>query len=96
MTSKPPRILAALSRENLVVIALTLIGGVIRGWSPGRLGLVHFDEGIYALAGLWSLSPGGLRALDPSVIAFAPPGFPFLVGLSYLMFGMRDLAAILV
>ena len=96
MTSKPPRILAALSRENLVVIAVTLVGALVRLWSPGRLGLVHFDEGIYALAGLWSLSPRGLGALDPTVIAYAPPGFPLLVGLSYLVFGVRDLAAILV
>jgi dolichyl-phosphate-mannose-protein mannosyltransferase len=96
MTSKPPRILAALSHENLVVIALTLIGALVRLWSPGRLGLVHFDEGIYALAGLWSLSPGGLRAIDPTVTAYAPPGFPVLVGLSYLVFGVQDIAAILV
>jgi dolichyl-phosphate-mannose-protein mannosyltransferase len=96
MTSKPPRIFAALSHENLVVCVITLIGAVVRCWSPGRLGLVHFDEGIYATAGLWSLSPGGLQAFDPTVIAYAPPGFPFLVGLSYLVFGMRDLAAIAV
>jgi dolichyl-phosphate-mannose-protein mannosyltransferase len=94
MTSTPPRILAALSREHLVVIALTLIGALIRCWSPSRLGLVHFDEGIYALAGLWSLSPRGLAALDPMFVAYAPPGFPLLVGLSYLVFGLRDLSPI--
>ena len=96
MSSKPPRLLSALSRETLVVFVITLLGAVIRLWSPGRLGLVHFDEGIYALAGLWSLSPRGLAALDPTTISYAPPGFPVLVGLSYLVFGVNDLAAILV
>ena len=79
-----------------MVIALTLIGGVLRLWSPGRLGLVHFDEGIYALAGLWIMSPHGLLGLDPAVIPYAPPGFPVLVGLSYGALGISDLPAILV
>ena len=35
-------------------------------------------------------------AIDPTVISYAPPGFPVLVGLSYLVFGVNDLAAILV
>jgi dolichyl-phosphate-mannose-protein mannosyltransferase len=96
MMSPPPRKGAGLSRETWVVIALTLCGGLLRAWSPGRLGLVHFDEGIYALAGLWCFSPGGLAGIDPAVISYAPPGFPILVGLSYLVFGVNDLAAILV
>ena len=40
--------------------ALTVAGGLLRLWSLGRLGLVHFDEGIYAMAGTWVLSPRGL------------------------------------
>ena len=96
MPSKPPRLRSGPSRENLVIIALTLLGAAIRLWSPGRLGLIHFDEGIYALAGLWSLSPRGLAGIDRAVISYAPPGFPVLVGLSYLVFGVRDFAPILV
>ena len=69
---------------------------MIRIWSLGRLGLVHFDEGIYALAGLWSLSPRGLHDLDPTYIAYSPPGFPVLVGLSYLWFGISDTSTILI
>jgi dolichyl-phosphate-mannose-protein mannosyltransferase len=95
MISNPPRLDSGLSRESLVVIALTLVGAVIRLWSFGRIGLIHFDEGIYALAGLWILSPRGLLDLDPNVIAYAPPGFSFLVGLSYLFFGVGDVAAVL-
>jgi 4-amino-4-deoxy-L-arabinose transferase-like glycosyltransferase len=87
---------AAGSREVLVVLAFTILGGLIRAWAPHHLGLVHFDEGIYALAGLWPFSRGGLASLDPTLIPYAPPGFPCLVGLAYLALGISDLAAILV
>ena len=96
MISKPPRLDSGFFRESLVVIALTMVGGVIRLWSLGRVGLIHFDEGIYALAGLWVFSPRGLLDLDPNLIAYAPPGFSILVGLSYLFFGVGDVAAVLV
>jgi dolichyl-phosphate-mannose-protein mannosyltransferase len=96
MTSKPPRLHLGLSREVLVVMALTFVGAVVRLWAPGRLGLTHFDEGIYALAGLWCFSPRGLAGIDPTVISYAPPGFPILVGWSYVVLGVNDLAAIVV
>jgi 4-amino-4-deoxy-L-arabinose transferase-like glycosyltransferase len=75
---------------------LTVAGGLLRVWSVGRLGLVHFDEGIYAFAGTWVLSPRGLGGLDPLVISYTPPGFPFLVGLAYWLLGVADVSAILV
>ncbi len=75
---------------------MTAAGGLLRLWSLGRLGLVHFDEGIYAMAGTWVLSPRGLAGLDPTVISYAPPGFPVLVGLAYGLFGVSDVSAILV
>ena len=53
-------------REILVIVLMTMIGGLIRIWSPGHLGLVHFDEGIYALAGLWPVLPGGFWGIDTS------------------------------
>ena len=46
--------------------------------------------------GSGSVSPRGLAGLDPTVIPYAPAGFPFLVGLAYLGLGVSDLAAILV
>ena len=95
MPPKSPRSGSKVSREFVVVVALSVLGAIIRFWSFGRLGLVHFDEGIYALAGLWSLSPGGLAGIDPSMISYAPPGFPILVGFSYWFFGISDVAAIL-
>ena len=96
MTKNPPRLDSGLNREILVVTVLSLIGGVLRLWSVSRIGLEHFDEGIYAASGLWVFSRGGLSDLNPSVIAYAPPGFPFLVGLSYLGLGVSDLSATLV
>ncbi|MGP0066709.1 MAG: ArnT family glycosyltransferase [Isosphaeraceae bacterium] len=86
----------AFVREAWVVAALTLVGGMLRVWSPGQIGLVHFDEGIYALAGLWILSPRGLLGLDPTTIAYAPPGFATLVGMAYGCLGIGDIAAVLV
>jgi hypothetical protein len=83
-------------REIVVVAAWTVIGGLLRLGSLGRLGLVHFDEGIYALAGRWIFTPEGLAGLDPTTIAYAPPGFPFLVGLAYWCWGVGDVSAILV
>jgi 4-amino-4-deoxy-L-arabinose transferase-like glycosyltransferase len=95
MTSNRPRPDSARSREILIVLALTFLGGVIRLWSPGRLGLVHFDEGIYAIAGHWVLSPRGFQELD-GITAYAPPAFPVLVGMFYLGLGVGDFSAILV
>ena len=79
---------------GLVLVSLFAAFGRLAGF--GRLGLDHFDEGIYASAGLWSLAPGGLEGLDPGLIPYAPPGYPIFVGLSYRLFGPSDLAAIAV
>jgi 4-amino-4-deoxy-L-arabinose transferase-like glycosyltransferase len=83
-------------REWGIVAGLTLLGAVLRFWGFGRIGMTHFDEGIYAFAGLWSISPGGLAALDPGVVPYAPPGYPILVGLAYSVLGVSDVSAILV
>src|SRR5206468_662627 len=50
----------SLRAELLVILALTVVAAVPRFYNFGREGLTHFDEGVYALAGLWSLSPRGL------------------------------------
>jgi 4-amino-4-deoxy-L-arabinose transferase-like glycosyltransferase len=85
-------------RPAILVAVITLMGAVVRLWNFPTLGLEHFDEGIYAFAGLWSVRPGGLATYDPTTIAYAPPGFPILVGLSYLLSfpwpGVSDLSAI--
>src|SRR4051794_40580598 len=86
---------SASRREILIVFLLTLLGALLRLWGLGKLGLTHFDEGIYAIGGLWALSPRSLAGLDPTVIPYAPGGYPFLVGLTYLGLGVSDVAAIL-
>jgi 4-amino-4-deoxy-L-arabinose transferase-like glycosyltransferase len=98
MTSAPGTTASGdpISREVAIVVALTLLGAVLRLWGLNHLGLVHFDEGIYAIAGRWSVSPRGLAAIDPILISYAPPGFPILVGVAYLFLGTSDVAAILV
>jgi dolichyl-phosphate-mannose-protein mannosyltransferase len=82
-------------REMIAICVLSLLGAGLRLWSVNRLGLTHFDEGMYALAGLWVLSPKGLSALDPMLIPYAPPGLPILVGWAYGLLGVSDLSAIL-
>lgn len=83
-------------REWLIVAILTLVGGLLRLQGFGRIGLNHFDEGVYAFSGLWVLNRAGLGGLDPEVIAYAPPGFPILIGLAYAVLGVSDVAAVLV
>ncbi len=82
-------------RELWFVVALTVLAAALRFWSFNRMGLTHFDEGVYAIAGLWPFSQAGLRAIDPQLIAYAPPGFPLLVGLVYLFVGVSDTSALL-
>src|SRR5262249_26555556 len=96
MKPNSPRLDSCRSREVLVIVGFTLVGAILRLWSVSRLGLLHFAEGIYATSGLWIFSRNGLLGLAPLVIAYAPPGFTFLVGLSYLALGAGDVPAILV
>ncbi|HEX8201434.1 MAG TPA: glycosyltransferase family 39 protein, partial [Isosphaeraceae bacterium] len=80
--------------ELAAVLASMTLGAVLRLWDAGRLGLSHFDEGIYAAAGSWVFAPGGRWTLDPSVIPYAPPGLPILIGGAYVILGPSDVAAI--
>ena len=84
------------AREWLAVAVVTVIGACLRFWPIGRLGLTHFDEGIYALTASWVFHPRGLSGLDPTLISYAPPGYPILAGLAYAVFGASDGAMILV
>ena len=83
-------------RLRIIVAAATLGSLGLRLWPPGRLGLNQFDEGIYALAAGWTTTPGGLAALSPTLIAYAPPGFPILAGLMSFIVNSADQASILV
>jgi len=83
-------------REWRVILALTAMAAVLRFWAFGRLGLTHFDEGVYAQAGAWAIDPDRLFQLHPKLIAYAPPGFAILIGLAYSVFGVSDASALLV
>jgi|GEM_PF-1047866 len=83
-------------RELVIVAGLTLLAAVPRFLRFGQEGLTHFDEGVYAFAGLWSVSPKGLAGIDPGVIPYAPPGLPILIGLAYTVFGVADVSALFV
>ncbi len=82
--------------EWVLILALTTVGAVLRFWQFPNLGLQHFDEGIYALAGLWVVLKGGFASVGAMLAPYAPPGFPILVGWSYLGFGIDASAAMLV
>ena len=84
------------SREWLAVAVVTVIGAGLRVWPIGRLGLTHFDEGIYALTASWVFQPKGLAALDPTLISYSPPGYTILAGLAYAVLGASDGAMIFV
>src|SRR5262245_10202511 len=83
-------------RESFVVLVLPVLGAIPRFLTFGREGLTHFDEGVYSLAGLWSVRPMGLAGLDPDVIAYAPPGLPLLIGFAYRAVGVSDASALFV
>ena len=73
----------------------TILGAILRLWGLTGSGLTHFDEGIYATSALWVHDPAGLRSIDPSLIPYAPPGYPICVGLMSLSVGSVDRAALL-
>ncbi|MFO0961105.1 MAG: glycosyltransferase family 39 protein [Isosphaeraceae bacterium] len=87
-------ILAKMTRQALLILlASTVLGLAIRGWNLGRLGLVHFDEGIYATS---AAALADSSAIDPGLIAYAPPAYPILVSVAFRVLGPSDTAAILV
>jgi len=85
------------ARLTLILVGLaTLISFPLRVWPVGRLGFNQFDEGIYGMAASWVFQPGSLSAIDPSLIAYAPPGYPILVGLASFFLGSSDQPSFLV
>ncbi len=48
------------------------------------------------MAASWAFRPGGLATIDPSLIAYAPPGYPILVGLVTFLLGPSDQPSFLV
>ena len=61
----------------------TIVGGLLRAYSLGSQGLSHFDEGIYAISGLWPWT----HQFEASQGYFSPPLFPLLIGILELIYG---------
>ncbi|MDA2926304.1 glycosyltransferase family 39 protein [Acidobacteria bacterium AH-259-G07] len=80
--------------DFLVVPSLVAIGAVFRFWRISDLGLTHFDEGSYAMAGKWLATFGNEGWAIQA--GHAPALFPILVGLFFSLFGIRDYLAIAV
>ena len=57
------------------MVALILVGATLRLWRVSELGLVHFDEGVYAISGLWETAPSEETRIYPKQILFSPPLF---------------------
>ena len=70
-----------------VLSVVVLLSALVRAWKLSSLGLDHFDEGVYALSGFWSLHSFHGTALYPFQKFFSPPGYFGVVGLAYLLFG---------
>jgi hypothetical protein len=80
---------------GLAFAAVVLIALLLRAWNFFRLGLDHYDEGVYALSGYWSLHFNAGSVLYPFQKLFSPPGYLGLIGLAYrLAGGASDHAAI--
>lgn len=80
--------------DTLLCLACVAVAAGLRFWNLTSLGLTHFDEGSYALAGRWLATLGAEG--HPFEAGHAPPLFPTLAGISFVLFGVRDTAAIAV
>ena len=68
------------SGEMVCLVILLLLAAVLRAWGFSRLGLTHFDEGVYAISGSWSQPPGKEFPMYGKQMLFAPPLYFILVG----------------
>lgn len=75
-----------------ICLALTALAAVLRFWHLADLGLTHFDEGAYAMTGRWLATFGEEGWIYQS--GHAPGLFPTVIGLFFLIFGIKDYVAI--
>ena len=83
-------------RSLVIIVIATIVAFPLRIWPLGQLGFNQFDEGIYGMAAGWIFNSQGIASIDPSLIPYAPPGYPILVGISFFFLGISDQAALLV
>lgn len=73
----------SLRTEWLVLLFALLAGAILRCYHFSSVGLSHFDEGIYAISGLWPWT----GAFEPYQGFYSPPLYPTLIGLVNLTLG---------
>ena len=83
-------------RLRIMILVATLVGLTLRIWPIGRLGFNQFDEGIYGMAAGWVANSASIASIDPSLIPYAPPGYPILVGIASWLIGSSDQTSLLV
>lgn len=82
--------------HHFVLGMILFIGVVLRCAVSHRLGLWHFDEGIYALSGQWPFQLDGTSPFYVNHHYYAPSLLPGLIGISFYFLGIEDLSAIAV
>ena len=83
------------ARYRVLLLSIVLLAFLLRVWGFSRLGLAHYDEGVYTLSGFWSLGGTQQGLLYPWQKFFSPPGYFLLVGVVFRLLGRAsDLAAI--
>lgn len=90
-------VVAFLVRNRLdlgICLTLTALAAVLRFWHFTDLGLTHFDEGSYAMTGRWLATFGKEGWIYQS--GHAPGLFSTVIGLFFLIFGIKDYIAIAV
>lgn len=82
-------------RYHLTLFVIVFLAFIVRAWGFFHLGLSHYDEGVYALSGFWSLGGTHQGLLYPWQKYFSPPGYFLMIGIVFrLISRASDLAAI--
>ena len=85
-----PAVMSRFGSDVAFVVALVAIAAALRFWNLTQLGLTHYDEGSYAMAGKWFATFG--RMSHHYSPGFAPGLFPGLVGVFFVLFGIASFA----
>ncbi len=85
-----------LKKETCYLIGIFLIAAFFRFYNFFDLGLTHFDEGPYVQVGtILDKKPGAFYEASLSICQFSPPLLPFMIGITFKLFGLHDFIALL-
>jgi hypothetical protein len=85
--SPADRVHGWVASELMAAAAIVLAAAVLRFWSPGSMGIEHYDEGVYVISALGLSDPGLQHRIFPHQIYFSPPLYFGLVSLAHSIFG---------